>query len=333
MLGSLSWATLIALSHEYRVSSALALAVETSSPSDVPAGVDVLLSSLASHMRRRNERIYKEAIEVAGILNGIGVTPVFMKGGAHLLAGLYPDIAIRQLADLDILVPATRLDDCVAALNERRIEGLTAYLHPRSHHCQPLGRSDLPVPIELHHEVLAYPSSSFLTSEEMQSSAGRLTIRGVHVGVPSPTHAVMHCIAHAQLNDHDHLYGRVDLRGLLDLALLSYHHRNAIDWIQVSRRFSHAGYRLAFGYHVLWARRLGAEVPAVGRINGFSKLLYRRATFHMRRPKMLSLSVRLIRPLVLLRRELSDQGLRRRLVGNLLNVDWWKRHLRMLTES
>ena len=328
------WATFIALAYEQRVSSAVASAMGGLFPHhSPPSGAISYLVGLAAHHRQRNQKVLEEAIEVAKILNRIDITPVFMKGGAHLFTGLYPDIGMRQMADLDILVPATRANDCVAALNAHGIVPTGNYIHPRSHHCRPLGRVDLPIPVELHHEVLAYPNRGFLLSEEMRSTATPLEDFGVRIAVPSVACAVIHNIAHAQLSDHDYLYGRIDLRGLLDLARLTHVHRDKIDWDEIRRRFVDGGWKNALEYHLQMARLLGAKIPPPERGGPVSRLLSRRGLYHARKPRMLSLSVRLLRPLVLLSRELSDSALRRRLAGNVLKLGWWRRHLRMLTDA
>ena len=332
--GDFRWTTFIALAHEYRVSSAVASVMQNVSSSKSPPREAVaFLSGIADHNRLRNERVRREAIELAGILNEVGVTPLLLKGGAHLFTGLYPDPAIRQMADLDVLVPAGRIDDCVAALKDRDFTQLNNYRHPRSHHYPALGRPDLPVSIELHHTPLAYPHCEFLTCEEIYSSARRSAKDDVHLMVPSPTCAVMHNIAHAQLNDHDCLYGRVDLRGLLDFALLSSVHAEKIDWDLINKKFGDGGHRHALEYHLLWARHLGAKVPSLVRASAISRLLHKRALYQASKPKVLSLSFRLLRPFVLLHRELSDPALRRRLAANLVDLDWWRRHLRMLTDA
>ena len=330
--GTFRWSEFIALTHEYRVSAAAAYAIEYRAPrKSCPDGVRAFLLGRATHSRQRNERVRNEAIEIARTLNEIEVEPLFMKGGAYLVTDLYPDIAMREMSDLDILVPSATLDNCIAALNERGIAQLTDYVHPRAHHHPQLGRADLPVPIELHHAVLAYPHCDFLTSEEMQASTGCHDKHGVRFSVPSPTLGAVHNIAHAQLNDHDSLYGRIDLRGLLDLAQLSNVYADEIDWSHIEGRFLEHRRRHALEYHFQWARRLGAKVPSLDRIGSVSQLLFRRAAYQVRKPELLSLSVRLLRPFVLLRRELADSGLRRRLAGNVLKRDWWRRHLRMLT--
>jgi hypothetical protein len=324
-----SWATFIGLAHEYRVSSTIACAVRHAHAS-IPTAATAYLNGLTSHFRRRNEEIRNEAIKVATILNDIDVIPIFLKGGAHLLAGLYPDVAMRHMVDLDILVPAMRIEDCVAKLADHGITSTESYIHPRSHHCRPLSSNSLPVSIELHHSVLAYPNGDFLSSEELIASAIELDNYGVRIAVPSPACAVIHNIAHAQLNDHDYVYGRIDLRSLVDLALLSRAHRHKLDWSEISKRFVDSGWRYAWEYTAQWLRRLGGEIPGLESISTISRSLYLRALYHMRSPKMLSLNVRLLRVCILLGRELSDVGLRRRLAGNLVKADWWKRHLQFL---
>jgi hypothetical protein len=297
----------------------------------LPPGINSFFVRLAAHQRQRNKRIRVAIVEVGRILNGIGVVPLHLKGGAHLLADLYPDPAMRQMADLDILVPSNYLDESVRALTKDGLVPLSNHQHPRAHHHAPLVRDDLVVPIELHHDVLACPYGTFLTSSEMDASSLHVTKHGVRIALPSATHAVMHNIAHAQLNDHDSVYGRLDLRGLLDLALLSTVHAKAIDWDEVYRRFINGRYRASLAYHLHWARKLGAKVPTHPSI--MSKLLCRRAAHQVRKPWLMSLSVRLLRPFMSLRRELSEPLLRRRLAVNLLTLGWWKRHLRMLTDA
>jgi hypothetical protein len=327
----LCWREVIVLAHEYRVSSALACALKRASFADrVPPEVTNFLNILSAHQRFRNERAREAAIEIGKILNDIGVIPVVLKGGAHILTNLYRDSSARQISDLDLLVPASRFEECREVLGTHKFEPLSDYSHPRAHHYPPLGREGLPVPIELHHQVLSFPYGNFLPSDEMHRSAARMEISGAIISVPSPMTAVIHNIAHAQMSDHDYLYGRLDLRSLLDLALLTKAHGNSIGWSELEQRFADAGWRSALTYHLRWARRLGAEVPVQDRANTMSKVLYRRAEYHVRKPHALDLSFRMLRPFVLLRRELSDRGLRRRLARNLLRSDWWSRHLRML---
>ena len=327
-----SWTELIALAHEYRVSSAVAAGLSEAGVSDLLLkDAAVYFASTATHCRQRSKQIRSQAIDVAQILNAIGVTPLFMKGGAHLSAGLYPDPGMRQMADLDILVPAERIDDCVAVLGRNGITRAGDHIHPRAHHHQPLVRSDYPLPIELHHEVLAYPNEDFLPAGEMRETCTVLVLRGARIAVPSPTCAAIHAIAHAQLTDLDYVYGRFDLRGLLDLALLTHARGDALDWDSVCQRFDDHGKQTALGYQLSCAADLmGLFVQPPSQISKTSQLLYARALYLVERPQLLSLGHRLLRPLILLRKEVSEPDLRRRLAANMADRAWWRRHLRML---
>ena len=179
------------------------------------------LDGLAVTVCQRNARVLDQAIGVANILNRIEVRPVLLKGGANLMRSLYPDPGMRVMTDLDMLVPADRIEECVTCLHAEGFRPFRDYRHPRAHHDPPLGRPDLPLPLELHHSVLANPYDRFLTATEVSESAVSMEGYGVSIAVPSPNCAVIHNVAHAQLNNHDYVYGWIDLRSLADFALLS----------------------------------------------------------------------------------------------------------------
>ena len=165
----------------------------------------------------------------------------------------------------------------------------------------------------------------------MYRSSVLLADQSARIAVPSPAAAVIHNIAHAQLGHHEYIYGQFDLRGLLDFALLLRGHGGTIDWDEIHRRFRRRRRGAALDYHLLSAGDLlGAETPLSTRPGAVSRHLYRRALAQVRNPDRLGLSVRLLRPLTLLRRELSEPELRARLARNMTDRAWWARHLRML---
>lgn len=325
-----SWSVLLTLAHEYHVASALHPILERNGQTNLlPEAAAVFLSGNASHRRLHNERLREGALEVAGILNQIGVVPLFLKGGAHLLAGLYPDPAMRVMADLDILIPGTKVDQCVAVLQEAGFAHSTDYRHPREHHRPPLVREDLPAPIELHHDVMAHPFGSFLETDEIRRSSRLLPVDGLRIAVPSPSLALVHNIAHAQLSDSNYLFGRIDLRGLLDFALITQTCGGELEWQRIDKRFKAYGKKTALNYHLLCASDLlGVAVP--GHKDAVARFFYRRAVYQVKWPKALDVSVRALRPWTLLRRELSTSSLRRRLLRNMGDRAWWGRHLNLL---
>ena len=70
-----------------------------------------LPSELAQYMehitginRDRNEQIIQQAKEINDVLLANDIQPIFLKGTANLLEGLYEDIAERMVGDIDLLV-------------------------------------------------------------------------------------------------------------------------------------------------------------------------------------------------------------------------------------
>jgi hypothetical protein len=226
------------LAHEFQVASPLSIALQELGLRDaLPQPTLDCLGELAATVRRLNMRVVAQVVEVARILNRVDVTPVLLKGGANLLRGLYPDFAMRTMTDLDVLVPAAMLDSCTSCLRKEGFQPLSDYCHPRGHHYPPLAHPELPLPIELHHRVLAHPYDGFLTAEEVRKSAVTIDGHGVSIAVAAPSCAVVHNVAHAQLNNHDYLYGRIDVRSLVDFALLSRAYDGEINWHEIRGRF------------------------------------------------------------------------------------------------
>ncbi len=328
-----TWTSFIAGAYEHLVAPAVPFALQKLKLCEVlPPGAIAYFDGVARIVRERNEKVIDQAVEVAEILNRIEITPVLLKGGAHLLRGLYPDPAMREMVDLDVLVAAERIDDCAACLRDKGFQPLTDYLHPRGHHYPPLGRPGSPLPIELHHQVMAHRYDQFLTAKEVRETASILDGYEAQIAVPSPTCSVIHNVAHAQLSNHDYLYGRIDLRSLFDFALLSRAYTGEIDWSEISRRFSRHRGRTALNFHMRCAQDLlRMKIPELSRFDPITRFLYWRARYLAGRPKLLELSVRLIRPFLLLRRELSDPVLRRRLARNMTDHAWWARHIGILS--
>ena len=327
-----TWASFVTVAHEHSVASAIPFALRRLGLWELlPADVADYFDCVAKAVRQRNDELMAQATTVAEILNGIGVTPIFLKGGANLLRGLYPDSAMRTMADLDLLIPAGSAAQCLNSLKENGFEQLTDYEHPRGHHYPALGRPGSLVSLELHHRVLAHPYDRFLIAEEVRDGAIVLRDHEARLGIPSPTCAIIHNIAHAQLGNHGYIYGWIDLRSLLDFKLLSDAYTAAIDWEEIGRRFSRLRGSTALNFHLCCAQNLlGIAIPGHDRTGTAARLLFRRAKYQTGKPKLADRGARAIRPWLLLRRELSDWELRRRLVRHMMDHGWWSRHFRML---
>jgi len=129
---------------------------------------------------------------------GTGIRWVLLKGAGYLAAGLPPGRG-RNVADIDVLVPLSRLADAEAALHAHG--WITPTLDPYDeryyrewmHELPPMVHEERGAVVDLHHAIL--PRTS-----RLRPSSDRLLERCVAVApdvhVLCPSHMVLHAAAH-----------------------------------------------------------------------------------------------------------------------------------------
>lgn len=326
--GRISWPWLVRQASEHEVAAGLSRALERSGlADDLPAELRGYFEAVATLNGDRNRRILQEALALATTLSQLGVVPVFLKGTADLITGLRPDPGERMQQDIDVLVPAEALADCVSSLRQNGYESLIGRDRPLAHHAAPLWRAGGAATIELHSDALAYPYAHLLPAGDVLKTAATIGWNGITVGVPSPLDRIVHLVAHAQLVDLGLAYGRIELRHLLDMGYLAERYRADFDWQAVFRRFDRHVAALEVLLHL--ARRLvAAPIPEIRAHSPAVAMQCRRALWQAGAPGVTSAAVRLLRPPLLLKRSLSNGALRHRLAGNLIDMQWLKRQVR-----
>jgi Uncharacterised nucleotidyltransferase len=332
------WHDVVALAGEEWVSPALSHALRRKiEPGDLPQDITNYFDGMATLNRQRNGKIRTEAIELTRILNGVGAVPIFLKGGANLLSGLYPDLAMRMMLDLDVLLPTEGLSVYVEVLEANGYvrlgeDGIQGNSASALHHYPPLARPGAVASVELHVDPLDIQYRRFLNYTEVSEDAVELTIEGVQLAVPSIPHRLVHCIAHTQFTDHAFIYGHLPLRELLDTAYLC--RSGGIEWRAISGRFSSSCERTAAALHRYATERLLDGEPSEHASPTSTVLaLFYRARFQGAHPALQHWIQRLLRPWLLFRRSVSHPLLRRRLLHCLLDPAWYARQWRMLREG
>jgi hypothetical protein len=129
-------------------------------------------------------------------------------------------------------------------------------LLPVNHHHLPmLCDPETEAGVELHTEAVHRRSERIVPVTWFFDKTRVFAFRGSRVRVPDATRSVAHSVIHDQLDHEGYKRERVDLRQLLDLAIIRARHESAIDWVELDHRFVHAGVG-----HVLATYLQAAEV-------------------------------------------------------------------------
>ena len=182
----------------------------------------------------RNTKLYHELGSVVRELETKDVPVVLLKG-AHLAEVVYGNIALRPMADADVLV---RKDDLPRAVDGLLEMGCLASRHVCIE-AELATNHDLPMflsPDGLHLEVhwtLERPTSPFaIDLEGVWWRAQRAVIAGTDTSVLSPEDLLLHLCLHACFH-HRFAMG---LQPLCDIAATLEHYGEAVDWGQLVQR-------------------------------------------------------------------------------------------------
>ncbi len=257
---NLDWSLLLRLADQEHVTGAFAIALRRR---DLLGG---LPKTAQQALRRRhfmgqeiNERIKSEAVEVVGLLNSIGCTPMILKGGLFLFETPADGIGGRVLRDIDLVVPRDALDACIEVLGNAGYEPQDAE-DRWTYHYRPLYHKDRMVPIELH--VQAGEQRHFISAEAAWADVVPVDADGLKMVALSHEHRVLHNIFNSEIQDTGFLLGEVCLRQLIDLAAMCVRYQDTLDWRSIETHLQDYGIGRAFRARLLLVRELlGAPVP------------------------------------------------------------------------
>jgi hypothetical protein len=230
--------TIEASSHHY-VTPALAWCAQADPR--VPADIRGYLDAVLTLNGRRNEYLLGVLARVIEGLNAAGIEPVLLKGGAHLVEGIYPTTALRVVGDLDILIQDGQRRSAVAALRNIGFAEGGSPLPETHHHLRMLCDRETGAGVELHLRLGRSATDAIVPAAWIRRDTRIFAFRGMQVRLPEMTRHVGHNVAHGQIDHGGYLRGRTELRQLLDLAMMRTRHEAAIDWAELDRRFSDAG--------------------------------------------------------------------------------------------
>ena len=238
---------------------------------DAPAAVQSALERVYLANAARNMFMTSTLRRIVDALRATD-TPTMLLKGAALVETVYPDPAQREMLDLDILVPASRLDMASAALapldyrpQPAAGEGPGATMAVRlpldQHHGPALIGNEQLLAVELHRHILIAGEGRRFDIDELWQRA-RPSVNGTHL-LPSPEDLLLHVCLHFTRNRVGGSYRTRQTGGALgqicDIARIVEY--DAIDWpslIDTARRYR-LDARIFLGLFA--ARQLGVPIP------------------------------------------------------------------------
>ena len=256
-----AWESMIEVASFHYATTTLAacLAADADAPGDVR---DYFRSALALN-EKRNEKILATLARVAGLLNAIDIEPLLLKGVALLVDGIYPQASMRLLGDIDLLIPTGRSAEACAALKAAGYDTKWSAVAPPTHHHLPMQLDpETGTGVELHTDVISRSPDAVIATNWFCEMARPASFRGQRVRLPEPTRNAGHIIFHSEIFHEHYALNKVQLRHLVDLALLRARHEEAISWDELDRRFSAAGFgEVLATYLHLASELLGQSAP------------------------------------------------------------------------
>ncbi len=184
----------------------------------------------------QNERMFRELEVLAHLFEERRIPAVALKGACFALT-VYPEIGLRPMGDLDILVPADRLEETVGIAMSRGFSEVLPDASPGladllSHHVRLETRGPLPITLEIHDRVVGEKVFTYAVDvdwfwNQTHALDGPSHERFKSLRALTPAAQVLYAAAHAMLQ---HGGSRAPLRWFHDLHLLIGHYGDRLDW-------------------------------------------------------------------------------------------------------
>ena len=164
--------------------------------------------------------------------------------GACLSEEYYPDMTLRNMADIDILVNKYDIDksiDCLSqlgyVLDMRKNDGLNNIEHPY-HRSYVKFVNDIPILVEIHFHIVADSHFNNIKIEDFWHTASPISNKYNYVLIPCKELILLHCIWHTYSNLSK---GLIKIFRLIDIVLLLKDQSRNIDWYYLEKIVNEAG--------------------------------------------------------------------------------------------
>jgi hypothetical protein len=202
----------------------------------LPKDVQNSLRAMYSATWRHNQKIFKELESLACLFNQADIPTVVLKGACFALT-IYPDLGLRPMGDLDILIPKAKLDEAVQIAKTLGYQNIFPDASPGlrdllNHEICLQKTGEYSTTLELHHSLVADKSFTYAVPVDWFWSQTELLdvslqTRFENLRMLTPTAQVLYAASHAMLQ-----HGGKDapLRWFYDLDRLINLYAERINW-------------------------------------------------------------------------------------------------------
>ena len=230
----------------------------------LPEELQQLLGQLFELNSERNTVILDEVNYLASLLNPAGIEPVFLKGSAALLMGIYPASGMRIMNDVDFLVPEKDLTSCVELMESVGYYPMEEVnLSENFYHLNPLVHAKHNIRFEIHKQLdLAYNPQ--VDTRDIIEESMPVKVKDGVVRVPNNTHFTLHNILHHQLFNKGLFTENVPIYQLYDLYAVRGKFEQEIDWPLITAFFKEHAFPDALSYPLGLLRENFAQPAPAG---------------------------------------------------------------------
>lgn len=209
----------------------------------------------------RNMRLYHEFRQIAGAFQAASIPLIVLKG-AYLAEAVYQNIALRQMGDMDLLVPRDKLAESVCILEKHDYEALVPFTievdTAVAHHLTRFVKTHV-ASIELHWSLTRPDQLYSIDVRELWERCVPLQIAEVDVLGLSLEDLLLHLCLHISYQ-HQFDFG---LRFVCDIAQVIQRYGEQLNWELVQERAEHWGWQRGVYLALEIASRfVGAAVPS-----------------------------------------------------------------------
>jgi len=335
ILNGLDWEFFVAFSTGHYILPALYINLKNVNLLQLlPSDLVVFMADIYNQNSNRNMRLYAEVLEINELLLAHNISPIFLKGSAHLILNLYTDPAQRMIGDIDFLVAPNKMllaAEVLAQVGYVAMAKFDATKFKRTKHYPRMVHQNKLMALEIHKDVIQNEKNRQLNFQKIDLTKQQVN----NVFVPSFSNLVLHNAMNAQMDDKHYLFGKINLRQQLDFFLLS-------DKVDVNKVLSDFNFHLPkLEAYLVKTSLIFKNTPSLIEPKNIRSFFVRNRIIaqleHPRMFKYINAVIFFFVYIIIYSKLFLDymfkSSSRKRLVNKVKDIEWWKNFLTLNYKS